>query len=216
MNVNGVIFDFNGTLFWDTELHDHAWDTFLKKHKINLSSREKDEKIHGKNNRDILNGLFARELHPEEIREFSKEKEDIYQELCMKEKMELAPGAVEFFEFLQQKDIPFTIATAANKYNVDFYFQHLPLEPHFNRSKVVFDDGSMNSKPDPEIFQRAMQKIAVGSEEVLIFEDSASGVAAAENAGAGMIIVVESVPGRHGKWNYPVIRDFAQVDRSVF
>jgi len=32
MKIKGVIFDFNGTLFWDTDLHNKAWDAFLERH----------------------------------------------------------------------------------------------------------------------------------------------------------------------------------------
>ncbi len=216
MKYKGVIFDFNGTLFWDTELHDRAWDTFLKNHDIFLTLEEKDQKIHGKNNRDILKGVFDRDLSKGEIELLSLEKEDIYQELCLKGTMELAPGAIDLFLFLKEGNVPFTIATAANRYNVEFYFKHLNLGAYFNPHSVVYDDGSMKSKPDPEIFVRAMQQVEVPPEEVLIFEDSVNGVAAAENSRASGIIVVESVHGRHGKWPYQVIRDFSEVDRSIF
>jgi len=30
MKYSGVIFDFNGTLYWDTPLHDLAFDIFLE------------------------------------------------------------------------------------------------------------------------------------------------------------------------------------------
>ena len=62
MSIKGVIFDFNGTLYWDTELHNSAWDQFLEKNRIFLSDEEKDSRIHGKNNIDILKNVFAREL----------------------------------------------------------------------------------------------------------------------------------------------------------
>jgi len=41
MKYTGVIFDFNGTLFWDTGLHNEAWQIFLDKYNLHLS----DEKI---------------------------------------------------------------------------------------------------------------------------------------------------------------------------
>ena len=31
MNYKGVIFDFNGTLFWDSEKHLEAWREFSKR-----------------------------------------------------------------------------------------------------------------------------------------------------------------------------------------
>lgn len=30
MKYSGMIFDFNGTLFWDTPLHNKAWNMFLE------------------------------------------------------------------------------------------------------------------------------------------------------------------------------------------
>ena len=122
MKIKGVIFDFNGTLFWDTTLHNKAWDIFLERHNFELSDNEKNEKIHGKNNKDILNGLFQQKLLQEDIDKFGKEKEKIYQELCLQTKMQLAPGAVDFFNYLKEKSIPFVIATASEIDNVDFYF----------------------------------------------------------------------------------------------
>ena len=96
MKIKGVIFDFNGTLFWDTKIHNKAWDSFLEKHNLELSDNEKNKKIHGKNNKDILNGLFQKELSTEEIKRFGEEKEKIYQELCLQLNMQLAPGAIDF------------------------------------------------------------------------------------------------------------------------
>ena len=54
----GIIFDFNGTLLWDTKLHNHAWDIFLDKHNIVLSDDEKNKVIHGKTNEVILKIIF--------------------------------------------------------------------------------------------------------------------------------------------------------------
>ena len=31
MHYNGIIFDFNGTLFFDTDIHIQAWDTIAMK-----------------------------------------------------------------------------------------------------------------------------------------------------------------------------------------
>lgn len=57
MKYSGVIFDFNGTLFWDTPLHNKAWNMFLEKRGMYLSDHEFFATFHGKNNRDIFNSL---------------------------------------------------------------------------------------------------------------------------------------------------------------
>lgn len=216
MGLKGVVFDFNGTLFWDTDIHNRAWDIFLEKNNIRLSDKEKNIKIHGKNNKDILNNLFADRLSNEEVSRLSTEKEKIYQQLCLQTNMRLAPGAREFLSFLRNINISFTIATASELFNVDFYFEHLKLNSFFERSKVIFNNDSIRSKPDPQIFQMAINILGLKECETLIFEDSISGIIAAENAKAAKIIIVNSNDDDYSRWNYQKIKNFKEVDLNLF
>jgi HAD superfamily hydrolase (TIGR01509 family) len=216
MGIKGVVFDFNGTLFWDTNIHNKAWDIFLEKNNIRLSNKEKNKKIHGKNNKDILNILFSNQLSKEEINRLSTEKEKIYQKLCLQTDMQLAPGANEFLNFLKNINIPFTIATASELNNVDFYFKHLELNSFFDRSKVIFNDGSIKSKPNPQIFQKAINIMGLMGCEILIFEDSISGIIAAENVKAAKIIIVNSNDDDYSRWDYQQIKNFMDVDKNLF
>ena len=100
--IKAVIFDFNGTLVYDTHLHDEAWDIFLKRYEMNLSEAEKSEKIHGKNNAQIFRGFFDPNLSPEMVEHYTIEKESIYQTLYRKEGIELAPGATDFLSYLKR------------------------------------------------------------------------------------------------------------------
>lgn len=214
--IKGVIFDFNGTLFFDTHLHNQAWDIFLEKHALKLSDGEKDQKIHGKNNSEILSNLFSIELSPNEIKRLGIEKEDIYQSLCLDHEMALAPGAIDFIEYLAGKKIPYTIATASDLYNLEFYFKHLDLGRYFDLSKISYSNGKVKSKPNPGIFLRAMGVLGISPNSTLIFEDSPSGILAAENAKAKKIIVVNSTSGDYSHWPYQEIKDFSEVDKAVF
>ncbi len=215
-NIRGVVFDFNGTLFWDTEIHNKAWDIFLEKYSINLTDIEKNAKIHGKNNKEILTGLFSTELSDAEIDTFSIEKEKIYQELCLETDMQLAPGANDFLRFLTEKSIPFTIATASGIENVDFYYKHLYLDAFFDKSRIIYNDGTIKSKPHPQIFEKAMNVLGINSDETLIFEDSFSGITAAEKASVAKIIIVNSNDNSYDQWDYQRIKDFGEVAISLF
>lgn len=216
MKIKGVIFDFNGTLFWDTNIHNKAWDYFLEKHNLKLSDKEKNKKIHGKNNKDILNALFPGQLSKNDIDILSEEKEKIYQELCLQTNMQLAPGAVDFFNYLKEKNIPFVIATASEIDNVNFYFDNLKLDSFFERSEVIFNNGKMKSKPNPQIFNEAMNVMGVSGKETLVFEDSISGIKSAENAEVAKIIIVNSNNDDYSDWNYQQIRNFAEVSKELF
>lgn len=212
----GLVFDFNGTLIWDTPYHNRAFDIFLEKHGIALTDEEKSVKIHGKTNPDIMRGLFERELTSAEIESFSREKETIYQQLIVDE-LEFAPGVVKLFDYLQNKGTPFTIATSSDRMNVDFYFREMNLQRWFDPEKVVYNDGTLPGKPAPDIFLRAAVVLGFDPSGLIVFEDSKAGIRAAENAGAGKIYIVDSFSDPELKmFGYEMITDFGQVDLSLF
>lgn len=216
MRYSGVVFDFNGTLFWDTKLHNEAWDIFLTKHNLFLSDEDKFQKMHGKNNRDLFLSFFG-PLSEEEIQAYTLEKELLYQQLCLQTDMALAPGLVDFLAFLKSEDIPYTIATASGKENLDFYFQYLDIARWFDYDKVVYNNGKIKSKPDPQIYLCAMEIINREPESVVVFEDAITGLQAAKNAQAGRIIAVNSNNDDYTGWeDYQIITSFDEVDRQLF
>ncbi len=145
------------------------------------------------------------------------EKELLYQELCLNTDMQLAPGVTGFLDFLKDENIPFTIATASGKENLDFYFEHLPLSSWFEYDKVVYNNAKIKGKPDPQIYQTALSVINKKPGEVIIFEDAVAGLQAARNAGAGKIIVVDSNDDDYTDWaECQIIKSFDEVDRTQF
>lgn len=216
MGIKGVIFDFNGTLFWDTNYHNQAWDIYLERIGMKLSDHEKDMHIHGKPNKDIFAFLFKRKLSPEELHKVVEEKESIYREICLKNSTSLAPGAIGFLDFLKNSRIPFTIATSSEWGNVKFYFEHLNIDKWFSVDQVVYDNGSFKGKPAPDIFLHAAEKIRVSIGDCALFEDSVAGLKAAMNAGAAKLFYVKSNDIDISEIEATVITDFNQVDRQLF
>ncbi len=211
---DGIIFDFNGTLFWDTPLHNRAWNLFLAAHDIHFSDAEFFSSIHGRNNRDLLTGWFHRDLSDTEIQAYVDEKESLYRRFCLESGQSLAPGLPSFLDYLQEKGIPFTIATASDKQNVDFFFEHLGIGRWFDYEKVVYNNGRIRSKPDPEIYRIAMSVIGTVPDRTIVFEDAIAGLQAARNAGAGRIIAVNSNDDDYSSWpDCQVIRSFDDVNR---
>lgn len=214
MGIRGIIFDFNGTLVQDTHLHNLAWLEFFRRHGLPLMHENDMFHLHGKTNRDILNLVFGRVVSDQDVERFSFEKEELYRGLCAQTKLQLMEGAEALFALLLEKKVPFTIATASDKANVDFYFRYFPLATYFDQNKVVFNDGHIPGKPHPMLFELAMQQLGLQPHEVLIFEDSFNGIRAAENANAGSIVIVDSHGEDYAAWNYPVITNFNSCDAS--
>lgn len=216
MCFDSVIFDFNGTLFWDTALHNRAWDLFLEDHHITISDEKKNRILHGKHNQEILKMLFDREISNEIVNSFINEKEGIYQKLVKETGLKLAPGVEDFLNFLRGSGIKFTIATASGIENVSFYFDYLGLARWFDFSKVVFNNGMIKSKPDPEIFLTAINIIGADRRRTVIFEDSDTGIRAALAAKPGKVIRVNSTGTDLIPTNQETISHFDQVPRKIF
>ena len=219
-----VLFDFNGTLLPDSPQNEAAWLEFAKTAagKV-LTPAEFQKNVHGKNNRLVLEYLFERPLTKEEALELGEQKEDIYREMVRQTPatQQLMPGAPEFLDELKARGIPVNIATAAGYGNVRFYFDFFGLERWFDFDTIVYDNGNMNSKPAPDYYLLAAEKIGVDPKMAVIFEDSHSGLAAAKNAGAKKIIALETGDNREelaslGIADVIVLDYFAPEVRGLF
>ena len=191
--VRGCIFDFNGTLLFDTPAHADAWRAFLLEEGVAVTDADIQKHIQGRPNPDILRH-FLGELTDQEILTCSKRKEEKYRAVCLQKNdwFRLVDGVSEMFDRLRAKGAPFTIATSSQWDNVSFYFEHLGLDRWFTPETLVFDDGKMRGKPAPDIYLRAMALIGCRPDECAVFEDSLSGIQAGRAAGAGWIIAVDS------------------------
>jgi HAD superfamily hydrolase (TIGR01509 family) len=216
MKNGGVIFDFNGTLFWDSEYQEISWDKYFKIHNFYLTPAQKKEYIHGRNGKDTFEFLFKRKLSDVEVEKYTEEKELIYRNECLKHEMKLAPGAVELLEYLKAQDIPMAIATASGKTNVDFFIDKLNLLDYFAGEHIIYNDGKIKGKPHPDIFEKAIRKLGVRNSASIIFEDSFSGIQAAINCKVSNVIIVNSTKANYSDFKLPVIAHFDEFDRVEF
>jgi HAD superfamily hydrolase (TIGR01509 family) len=206
----GIIFDFNGTLFWDSEYQETSWDTFLIEKGIELTSEEKRLHIHGRNGRDSFEYIFQRSFSDAEILALVEEKEVLYRGACLRGGMQLAPGAIALLDRLQKDGIPVAIATASGKTNVDFFIEAFDLLKYFSVEKIIYNDGKIRGKPHPDLFLQAMKTLSISGREAIVFEDSDAGIIAAERAGAGHIIIVNSTGRSYERYSHRVITHFEQ------
>ena len=222
MKYKGIIFDFNGTLFFDSEKHLEAWREYSRRLRGTAFTDEEMRKyMFGRTNEDIIAYAIQKQPTPEMVEKYGSEKEALYRDMCRKdmENFVLAPGAVEFLDYLKEKGVPCTIATMSDKANVDFYVEGFKLEKWFNIDKIVYSDGTIKGKPAPDIYQLAAQKLGLQPEECIVVEDALSGIEAARAAGIGMIIAIASMDKQDVYQNIPcvgqIITNFNQIDKAI-
>jgi len=216
MKLQGFIFDFNGTLLWDTALHNTAWDIFLNKHGFTLSDEEKSHVIHGKMNQDILPAIFGKPLSNKTITLYAEEKEAIYREICTNSGIGLAAGSEWLLNQLKQKGVKCAIATASPEVNVKYYINKFNLYDWFSPQAIVFDNGNFRSKPHPDLFLEAAKRIQLAPFACAIAEDSRAGIEAAKAAGAGKIYHVDSLSLINPIVGQESITSFKQIDLNLF
>ena len=190
--IRGIIFDFNGTMIYDSPIHRGVWMDFIPAHGGVLTEEGFDKRILGRDNAHILVDFFG-DLTDEQIERMTYEKEAEYRRRCVNDpRFRLVDGLEALLDRLKQKGYPMTIATGSERLNVEFYFgsDRLHLERWFDFGRVVYDDCSFPGKPSPDIFLRAAEKIGVPCSECLIFEDSYSGILAAHRAGAACVVAL--------------------------
>ena len=200
MKFQGLIFDFNGVLWWDTHLHEFAWKQFSEQIRgVSLSSEEITTHLHGRNNQHTLEYLTGNSVVGNELEYLTQQKEGIYRKLCLKQEstFKLSPGAIELLDYLVAQHIEHTIATASEKTNLDFFVEHLSLEKWFDLKKIVYDDGLRPSKPAPDVYLEAANRLGLSPAQCIVVEDSYSGIEAAHTAGIGHIIALGSADTHH-------------------
>lgn len=207
--MKAVIFDFNGTLFADSDKHRLAWRRFLSRYGKNVDDEELRTHFLGRANSYILRRVFGADLAPELIASRTLEKEATYRECCMEnpDSFHLIAGAEEFLDFLKAEGVDFTIATGAEYSNVDFYFDKFALGRWFDRSRVVLDDGSFPGKPAPDGYLRAAKVLGREPADCVVFEDSISGVRAAYAAGVDAIVALSTEVSAERLRFYPKVVD---------
>jgi HAD superfamily hydrolase (TIGR01509 family) len=183
--IEGIIFDMDGTMVDNMMIHHRAWQRILAKYGIDLPLEDVKERIHGINE-EILEREFGDRFSPVERKAVADEKEATYRQI-FKPELKLLEGLPDFFNYLDELQIPFGIGTAAPGPNADFVLDELALRPRF---KTIVHAGHVSKgKPNPEVFEKAAAGIGVPLEKCIVFEDSPTGAEAAARGGALSIIV---------------------------
>lgn len=221
--MKGILFDFNGTLFWDSQLHIDTWREYSAKLREKpFTDEEMLKYMFGRTNEDIIEYAIGKKPNKELVERIASEKEAIYRQMCLDkpEKFKLAPHATEFLDYLKSKKIPMTIATMSEWCNVEFYIKEFNLEKWFDLDKIVYSDGTIPGKPSPAIYQIASERIGLTPLDCVVIEDALSGIESAKRAGAGKIIAVASREPVDFYKNLTcvsqIITDFNQIDKNMF
>ncbi len=123
------------------------------------------------------------------VTELHRRKTEIYTALVREAGLPLRPGVLELITEAREAGLRQAITTTTGRANVDAL-----LGVHFGpRWRELFEvaicgEDVSCKKPDPEVFQRALQALGLGPLEAVALEDSPGGVAAAIAADVPVVV----------------------------
>ncbi len=179
-----LIFDMDGVLIDSEPLHKRAKELAFGEFGIVLPESVYDS-YKGRPDATMLPEILGgRGWSADRIEQLSKRKRAIYEEI----EHELKPveGAVEFVKWASSR-YKIALATSATARNREATMKLLGLSSSFHA--MVDASGHQRPKPDPEVFQIAMQKLGTTPSESWIIEDSVNGLRAAKAAGTFAVAI---------------------------
>lgn len=191
--AKAVVFDFNGTLFFDYQENRDAWDEISLKYRGHRFEEAEHNSLMGMTDPLCVRYLVG-DLPNSKILEIANEKEEIYLRLCQERHLTLEESAVEFIKRLKERGIKTLIASSAPKSNMTWYYEHLGLKDLFAPAFIIAGREDLPSKPNPDIFQYTLQVAQTSPSEAICFEDAPNGLKAALAANFKKVYGIKS-PG---------------------
>ncbi|GAA3808112.1 beta-phosphoglucomutase [Cellulomonas soli] len=173
-----MIFDLDGVLVHTDELHYQAWSAIAERLGIAFTRRDND-RLRGVSRADSLEivlSLGMTEVSAVEKEVLADEKNAIYRQLLDRlTPRDVAPDVLATLDELQGRGLRLAIGSSSR--NAKVILDRIGLRDRFD----AISDGEniTRSKPDPEVFLRAAQFLALTPGRCAVVEDARAGVDAA-------------------------------------
>lgn len=178
--IEGIIFDMDGTLFDTERLSFSIWKKVLKKYGYTIT-KEGYTSLMGRKYEDVNKILIKRYGENFPIKKIREEKDGNMIKQIQEKGAPLKHGAYELLDFLVENGYKLALATSSSIDRVDCLLEKVDIRDKFG--VIICGDDVTNSKPDPEIFLKAAERIEVDPKKCIVLEDSPVGLEAAYNGG---------------------------------
>jgi HAD superfamily hydrolase (TIGR01509 family) len=198
MSKKLVIFDMDGVLLDSEKLSDQCWKQTFKDHMLPFTDQERLSLVGMSiaKSRD----MFLKKLSEDRFEELQAYSFDIFFKHVDEFGIDVKEGIFELIEELNKLNIKTAVASSTVSSKAIRLLKKADLYDRLDYH--IFGDMVDHTKPDPEIFNRVVQHFMLDKEDALIFEDSYSGIKAANNAEVDVIWIEDMVDLRDKKGIY--------------
>ena len=206
MKYKGIIFDLDGVICSTDEYHYLAWKALADRLGIPFD-RERNNLLRGVSRMaslDIILEKSGKTYTEEEKAAFAEEKNTLYRELLGRmSPADLSGDVKNTLEALRKTDLKLAIGSSSK--NTPFILERIGLKDFFD---AVADGNCItHSKPHPEVFLKAADKLGLIPQDCLVVEDAHAGVEAAKAGGFDCAAMGDARDDERADWHLEKFSD---------
>jgi HAD superfamily hydrolase (TIGR01509 family) len=203
-DIKGIIFDLDGVLF-DSEYYQwQGWVEPLRKYGIELT-KEMYFNYAGKSGKQIDEELIKDFNLNISVGTLWEAKKKLIEKWFNEKAMPLMPFAREAVEyFINNPQFKIALCSGGDREEIITKLEKNDFVKYF--SVIVAGSDVKQSKPWPDIYLLAVEKLGLKPEECLTFEDTQYGLQSAKSAGVNCFVIPNE---------YSVKQDFSKADKVV-
>ncbi|MDD2736483.1 MAG: HAD family phosphatase [Desulfuromonadaceae bacterium] len=200
ITAEAVIFDFDGVIVDTEPLHYASFQRTLEPLGLHFTWQEYVETYIGFDDRDAFRYAFSANdmaLNRDTLRQLIDRKASVFKEV-ISSGVTAYPGVVALIQLLHTNKVPLAICSGALLSDIDPILDMLNISEYFNI--IVTADDVAASKPDPECYELAFQKLlsahnnSFSKGTTIAIEDTPAGISSAKAAGLKVCAVTNSYP----------------------
>ena len=211
MQLKAVIFDLDGVICYTDEYHYLAWKAMADDMGIYFD-REINNRLRGVSRMASLEIILERyegaPLSDEEKNALATKKNELYRTLLARmSPSDLSAAVRETLDALRARGLKLAIGSSSK--NTPFILERIGLADYFD----AISDGNniTRSKPDPEVFLKAAEYLALEPGDCLVVEDAVAGADAGHAGGFTVACVGDAAQVSAGDFNLTDIRQLLDV-----
>ncbi len=184
----GVIFDMDGTLIVSTQADYLAWEKVFNNYGKILTFQDYQPLLGIRSANVIKERLGI--TGEEDVKRILKEKFDYFVEIVTANPIKPVLAAEVFLRSMANYPVKVALATSSRKEKMQLILKQLNFLQYFDA--IVTGEEVENSKPAPDIFLKAAERLGLSAEDCMVVEDGPIGVAAAKNAKMKCVAITET------------------------
>jgi len=199
--IKAIIFDLDGVIVSTDDFHYMAWKQIALEQGIYFD-KTINHRLRGVSRMESLEIILSnsnRSYTMEEKLSLAKEKNDYYVSLLGQlSKKDILPRVISTLKWLKHRN--YKIAIGSSSKNAKTILQKLDILEWFD---VIVDGNDLSfSKPHPQVFNLAAERLHLSSVDCAVVEDAEAGIEAAKSA--NMIVFGMGEASKYAKTDHPI------------